>query len=741
MIRNTDPSKLSRRSFVIGAAATGGGMAIGFHLDIPGAVAQRAATKAAKATAEIPEVNAWVLIRPNDDVIVRIARSEMGQGTLTGLCQLVAEELECDWAKVKAEYPTPGMNLARKRVWGDMSTGGSRGIRGSHDYVRKGGAAARMMLLAAAAVEWKVPVGEVTVAKGVITHAASRRRTTYGRVAAAAARMTPPEPATIVLKDPKAWTIAGKPMKRLDTAPKVDGTQIYAIDVKLPGMLNAAIRDCPHFGGTLKSFDEAKVKAMPGVRHVLKIGATALAVVADTWWEAKVALDAAGIVWDAGPNAGVSSATINAFLMEGLDAKENVFVANKAGDAAAMLAAAPAAKRLVADYGSPFLNHATMEPMNCTAKWTADKCEVWVASQNGDASLAACAAAAGLKAEQCEVYKFHLGGGFGRRGFQDYVTKAVLAAKQVPGVPIKMIWSREEDMLHGRFRPISVARMSGAVDESGNLVALHMRLSGPSILAYVRPEGLQSGMDSLHFQGLFERADNPFGQIGYTVPNLLIDHAMRNTHIPPGFWRGVNHNQNAVYLECFIDELAKLAGKDPLEFRRAMMARHPKHLAVLNAAADKAGWGTPLPAGVFRGVCQHMGFGSYCAAVAEVSMKPSNKVKVHRLVIAVDSGIALNPEQIAHQVEGSVVYGLGATFYQQCTVKGGKIVEENFDTFPCLMLAEMPKVETVLVPSGGFWGGIGEPTIAVAAPAVLNAIFAATGKMPRTLPLSLHKLV
>ena len=724
MIRNRSSANVSRRSFVVGAAATGGGLALGFHLDLPAALAQRATTKA--AAAEVPEVNAWVLIRPNDDVVVRIARSEMGQGTLTGLCQLVAEELECDWAKVKAEYPTPGMNLARKRVWGDMSTGGSRGIRGSHDYVRKGGAAARMMLLAA---------------KGVITHAAPRRRTTYGRVAAAAARMTPPDPATIVLKDPKAWTIAGKPMRRLDTAPKVDGSQIYAIDVTLPGMLNAAIRDCPHFGGSLKSFDEGKVKAMPGVRHVLRIGTTALAVVADTWWEAKVALDAAGIVWDTGPNAGVSSASINAFLMEGLDAKDNVFVANKAGDAAATLASAPGTRKLVADYGSPFLNHATMEPMNCTARWTAEKCEIWVASQNGDASLAACAAAAGLKPEQCEVYKLHLGGGFGRRGFQDYVTKAVLAAKQVPGVPIKMIWSREEDMLHGRFRPISVARMSGAVDESGNLVALHMRLSGPSILAAVRPEGLQSGMDPLHFQGLHEKADNPFGQLGYTVPNLLIDHAMRNTHIPPGFWRGVNHNQNAVYLECFIDELAKLAGKDPLEFRRAMMARHPKHLAVLNAAADKAGWGQPLPAGVFRGVCQHMGFGSYCAAVAEVSMKPNNKVKVHRLVISVDSGIALNPEQIAHQVEGSVVYGLGATFHQQCTVKGGKIVEENFDTFPCLTLAEMPKVETVLVPSGGFWGGIGEPTISVAAPAVLNAIFAATAKMPRTLPLKHHKLV
>jgi isoquinoline 1-oxidoreductase beta subunit len=555
-----------------------------------------------------------------------------------------------------------------------------------------------------------------------------------------AAKLEVPDAKAITLKDPKDWKLVGKPIKRLDTAEKLNGSLVYAIDVKLPGMLNAAISDCPHFGGKLASYNEGKVKSMPGVKHVLKIGDTGLAVVADTWWHAKKALDQAAIVWDKGPNANVSSATIDAFVKGGLDATDNVFVANQSGDAAAALKTA--AKKVEAVYGSPFLNHATLEPMNCTAKWTPDKCEVWVATQAAEASLAAASAAAGLPIEKCDVYKHHLGGGFGRRGaFQDYVTKAVLAAKQVPGVPIKMIWSREEDMLHGRFRPITQCKLTGGFDDKGNLTALHMRLSGQSILVSVRPEGLQNGMDPVHFQGLHKAPGSPLGQIGYTIPNLTVDHAMRNTHVPPGFWRGVNHNQNAIYLECFMDELAKAAGKDPLEFRRSLMASQPKHLAVLNAAAEKAGWSQPAPKGVSRGICQHMGFGSYCAAVAEITMTPAGKVKVERLVVAVDCGTVCNPDQIAAQVEGSVVYGLGATFYQENTVKDGRMVQENFDTFPSFMLAEMPKVETVLVPSGGFWGGIGEPTISVAAPAVLNAIFAATGKMPRTLPLSHHKLV
>ncbi|MGE5511818.1 MAG: molybdopterin cofactor-binding domain-containing protein [Bacteroidota bacterium] len=718
--------RLDRRTFLVGSAATGG-LALGFHVPfgLDEAAAQKAASKAGS------EVNAWVYIKPNDTVVIRIARSEMGQGTLTGLAQLVAEELECDWKKVTTEYPTPGQNLARNRVWGDMSTGGSRGIRTSQEYVRKGGAAARQMLLQAAADQWKVPVAELAVANGVITHTGSKRTTTYGKVAAAAAKLQPPDPKEIKLKDPKTWKIAGQSMKRLDTPDKINGKQIYAIDLKLPGMLNAAIKDCPVFGGKVKSYDEAKVKGMPGVRHVVKVGESAVAVVGDTWWQAKKALDALPIDWDEGPNASVSSASIAERLKEGLDAPEAA-IGQKIGDAAGTIAGA--AKKVEAVYSSPYVNHATMEPMNCTAKITADRCEVWVSTQSADAALAAASEASGLPQSKCEVYKFHLGGGFGRRGaFHDFVKQAVLIAKQIPDVPIKLVWSREEDMTHGFYRPVSQCKLSAGLDDKGNLVGLHMRLSGPSILHQLFPQRLEGGVDRLHFQGLL--AD----EFAYSIPNLLIDHALRATHVPIGFWRGVNHNQNAIFMESFIDEVAHAAGKDPLDFRRAMMRSHPKQLNVLNAAAEKAGWTTPPPAGVFRGICQNTGFGSHCAAVAEVSVE-QGKLKVHRLVVAVDCGIAVNPDQIAAQVEGSVVYGLGAALYQENTVKDGRIVEENFDSFESMMLAEMPKVETVLVPSGGFWGGIGEPTIAVAAPAVLNAIFAATGKRVRTLPLKHAKL-
>jgi isoquinoline 1-oxidoreductase beta subunit len=721
---------LSRRSFLVGTAAAGGGLSLGFH--IPFGIEDAAAQKAAATANPGAEVNAWVFIKPNDTVVVRIARSEMGQGTLTGLAQLVVEELECDWNKVTTEYPTPGQNLARNRVWGDMSTGGSRGIRSSHEYVRKGGAAARSMLLQAAAERWKVPVAELAVSKGVVTHTQGKRTTTYGKLAAAAAKLPPPDPKEVKLKDPKDWTVAGQSMKRLDTAEKVNGKQIYAIDLKLPGMLNAAIKDCPVFGGKLTSYDEAAVKAMPGVRHVVRVGETAVAVVADTWWQAKKALDALPVVWDEGENAKISSAIIAERLKEGLEAADAA-IGQKIGDAQGAISGA--AKKVEAVYHSPFVNHATMEPMNTTAKYTADRCEVWVPTQNGEAALAAAAEASGLPLAKCEVYKIHLGGGFGRRGaFHDYVKQAVLIAKQIPDMPIKMIWSREEDMMHGFYRPVQQCKLTAGLDDKNNLVGLHMRLSGPSILNQLFPQRLQGGVDKLHFQGLL--AD----EFGYSIPNLLIDHAQRPTHVPIGFWRGVNHNQNAIFIESFIDEVAHAAGRDPLEFRRAMMKSHPKHLGVLNAAAEKAGWTTQPPAGIFRGLCQNTGFGSHCAAVAEVSME-RNKVKVHRLVIAVDCGIAVNPDQIAAQVEGSVVYGLGAAFYQENTVKGGRIVEENFDSFETLMLAGMPKVETVLVPSGGFWGGVGEPTIAVAAPAVLNAIFAATGKRVRSMPLKNEKLV
>ncbi|GIL41626.1 xanthine dehydrogenase family protein molybdopterin-binding subunit [Roseiterribacter gracilis] len=720
----TQTLRPSRRNFIAGSAATAGALTFGFHIP----------ALAADPKAATPEINAWVVVKPDETVVVRIARSEMGQGTLTGLAQLVAEELECDWNKVTTEYPTPGQNLARNRVWNNFSTGGSRGIRESQDYVRKGGAAARMMLVQAAADGWKVPVAECTVEKGVITHGASKRNTTYGKVAAAAAKLTPPT--DIPLKDPKTWTIAGKPLKRLDTADKLTGKQIYGIDLKMPNMLNAAIKDCPVFGGKVKSFDAAKVEKMPGVKKVLQVGDSAVAVVAATWWQAKKALDALPIVWDEGPNATASSAAFAAVMKEGLDAPE-AFVGNQVGDAKAAIAGA--VKKVEAVYSTPHQNHATMEPMNATAIYTPEKCEVWTPTQNGEAALAAAAEASGLPPAKCDVYKLLLGGGFGRRGaVHDWVRQVVTIAKLMPGTPIKLIWSREEDMTHGRYHPVMQCKLVGGLDAQGNLVGMTMRLSGQSILAAVAPAALQNGKDPATFQGL--NPPGPEASIGYTVPNLLIDHAMRNPHVPPGFWRGVNLNQNTIFLECFMDELANAAGQDPLEFRRKLMANSPKHLAVLNAVAEKAGWGKPAPAGVFRGLAQTMGFGSYVAACAEVSVSDKGALKIHRIVAATDPGHAVNPQQINAQVEGSFVYGLSAALYGECTVKNGRIEQENFDSYPVMHMEDMPVVETILMPSGGFWGGVGEPTIAVAAPAVLNAIYAATKVRIRQLPVKDQKL-
>ncbi|NRF69330.1 xanthine dehydrogenase family protein molybdopterin-binding subunit [Aquincola sp. S2] len=723
---------MKRREFIAATgAASAGGFTLGFHIP---AVPQAAAN---------PELNAWVLIKPDDTVIIRIARSEMGQGSLTGLAQLVAEELECDWAKVSTEYPTPGQNLKRNRAWGNFSTGGSRGVRESHDYVRKGGAAARMMLVQAAAEQWKVPAAECTAAASVITHTTSGKRTSYGKVAAAAAKLTPPT--EITLKDPKSWKIAGKPVKRLDTADKLNGRQVYGMDLALPGMLNAAIRDCPVIGGKVKRFDAASIAGRRGVKKVVPVGDSAVAVVADTWWHAKSALDALTIEWDEGPHAKLSSADVAALLKAGLDAPEAV-VGHERGKARETLAGA--ARTIEAVYSYPYQNHATMEVMNATARFTPgsagtpERCEVWTPTQNGESALAATAEAAGLPAAQCEVYKLHLGGGFGRRGMTDWIRQVVAIAKELPGTPVKLIWSREEDMLHGFFHPITMCKLKAGLDAQGQLQALHMRTSGQSILAGLFPQNVRNGLDPVVFQGL--NNGGPEGAFGYGVPNLLVDHAMRNPPVRPGFWRGVNLNHNAIYVECFLDEIAHATQQDPLALRRQLLAGSPKHLAVLNAVAERAGWDRPAaPIGglpVHRGLAQIMGFGSYVAACAEVSVSPAGALKIHRIVAATDSGHAVNPQQIEAQVEGSFAYGLSAALYGECTIKDGRMQQANFDTYPVLQMAAMPKVETIVMPSGGFWGGVGEPTIAVAAPAVLNAIFAATGKRIRELPLKHHDL-
>ena len=713
-----DSPKLDRRAFVIGTAAAGAGLTVGFSLD---------PADAADAT---PEVNAWAVINPDDSVVIRIAKSEMGQGTLTGLAQLTAEELGCDWSKVSTEFPTPGQNVARKRVWGDYFTAGSQGVRSSQELVRKGGAAARMMLIQAAANDWKVPAEECSAANSVISHTKTDRKTTFGKVAAAAAKIDPPK--DIPLKDPKTWTIAGKPLKRLDTPPKIVGKPLYGIDVREPNMLYAAISQCPVFGGKLQSVDEAKVHDMPGVKKVVKVGDNSVAVVAESWWRAKKALEAMPISWDEGENVKVSSASIAQWLKEGLDTDEG-FVGNKVGDAKAALSGA---KIVEATYSYPYQSHAPMEPMNATALYTADKCTVWCPTQNGEAALAAVAEASGLQVAQCDVIKTYLGGGFGRRGQTDYVRQAVAIAKELPGTPIKLLWTREEDTTHDVYHPVTQCKMRAAFDDKKNLVALHMRISGQSIVAYQLPSRLVNGMDPFVFShGLAPKG--PEGEFGYNIPNLLIDHAMRNPPIPPGFWRGVNLNHNAIYVETFVDQLAHEVGEDPLAFRLKYLK--PKHAAVLRAVAEKAGYDKPLPKGVYRGIAQIMGFGSYVAAVAEVSVT-NGHLDIHRIVGGTNCGHAANPEQVMRQIEGSFVYGLSAMLYGECTVRAGRIEQKNFDTYQVMRMEEMPKVEFVVMPDGEFWGGVGEPTIAVAAPAVLNAIFAATGKRIYNFPLKNNDL-
>jgi len=707
--------ELNRRNFV--AATIAGAFSLGWKVP---AYAETTAPTDGGA-----EVGVWAVVHPDDTVVIRIARSEMGQGTFTGLAQLVADEMDAEWSKVRAEYVAPEVNLANKRAWGDMSTGGSRGIRASVDYVRKGGAAARAMLIEAAAKQWGVPATACSASASVITHTPSGKTLRYGEVAVAASKLD--VPTDVAVKQPSEWKIIGKGVKRLDTVEKLSGKQIFAIDVQLPDMLNATIAQSPVFGGKLVSFDAKAIEGMPGVRHVVAVGDNAVAVVADKFFQAKTALAKLPIVWDEAGNGGVSSATIAAQLREGLEAKQ-AGVGLKQGDIDAAFSGA--AHRMEAVYGTPFLNHATLEPMNCTARVADGKVEIWVPSQNGDASLAAAAEAAGVKLPDVKVNKLHLGGGFGRRGQQDYVRQAVLVAKQTGGRPVKLIWTREEDMQHGFYRPIGQARMSGAMDANGNVTGLRMRISAPSIVAYLFPSGLVNGVDKIAFQGMNAE------EFGYmAVPNILIDHAIRTTPVPVGFWRGVNVNQNTVFMECFVDEMAHAAGKDPLEFRRAMMGKNPKHLAILNAVAAKAGWGTKLPDGVFRGVAQNCGFGSYVAAVAEVTVSDKGELKILRIVAGTDPGYAVNPDQIDAQVDGSFAYGLSAMLYSENTIEKGRVVEGNFDTYQVARMADMPKVETIMVPSGGFWGGVGEPTIAVAAPAVLNAIFAATGKRIRQLPL------
>ncbi|HSN19964.1 MAG TPA: molybdopterin cofactor-binding domain-containing protein [Usitatibacter sp.] len=709
---------IDRRQFLKASVAAGGALALEFSLPAAAGVLDMS------RPGEKPEVTHWIVIHPDDRVVIRIARSEMGQGSMTGLAQLVAEELGCDWHKVSTEFASPNEHIRRHRIWGSMSTGGSAAIRTSQDYLRKSGAAAREMLVSAAAAQWKVPASECRAEKGVITH--GKRRTTYGRIAARAAKLEAPK--DVALKDAKDWTIAGHSVARLDIPAKVLGKPVFAVDVQLPGMLMASIVQCPVFLGKVKSVDASAAQKMRGVKGVVKEEGF-VAVVADNWWRANEAAKKLKIEWDGGEYADASSETIMASFKQGLDATD-LASARKLGDATTAMRSA--AKVIGAEYGSPYLSHATLEPMTCTAWFRKDgTLEVWTATQNAEASLATAAETAGLPLEKVEVNKPLLGGGFGRRGApQDYVRQGVLIAKRFPGTPVKLIWSREEDMQHGFYRPASLVRMQAGLDAQGKLVALKSTIACPSILALLRPEAIKNGID---FTAVRTLSDAP-----YTIPNQACRYAMRNGHVPVGFWRAPGL-QNAFYRECFLDEVAHAADRDPVEFRLAMLKPGDKNRGVLEAVAKAASWGSPLPEGVGRGVAVADGFGSYTAMVAEASVK-DGAIRVHRIVFAIDSGYVVNPDACRAQAEGNVVFNLGQLF-QQHTVKDGRIVQSNFHDFPLpAMPLTPPKVEVLLVPTGGFWGGHGEPGALCVVPSVLNAVFAATGTRIRSLPVKPEKL-
>ena len=672
------------------------------------------------------EVNAWLIIGSDDTVTIRVAQSEMGQGVFTSMPMIVAEELACDWTKVRAEYASANRSLRQNRVYQRMATGGSRAVRGSREYLQQAGASARARLIAAAAQQWGVPASECKAENGTVVHTASGRKVNYGAVAAAAAGVKlDAEPA---IKKPEQFTLLGKPQKRLDVPPKVNGTATFGIDVRLPDMLYASVMTCPVFGGKLKSYNFDAIKSMPGVKAAVEVP-NGIAVVADSFWRAKTALEVMPIEWDLGEHANTSSADFQKMFRAALD-KEGV-VANEKGDALAALKGA--AKVVEADYEVPYLAHATMEPMNCTAQVTPERVDVWLGTQNPEGALTATAELLGVAPDNVYVHTCFLGGGFGRRFYNDDVKQAVTIAKAMAGKPVKMIWTREEDMRHDFYRPMAAIRFRAGLDANGVPVAYLNRSVTHSILSWVRPDAVKSGIDSSSVEGL---ANTP-----YAFGQQRIEHLIQNTHVPVGFWRSVGGSQNAFAIESFMDELAHAAGKDAVEFRRMLLKGRPDWLLVLDTMAQKANWGKQLPKGSAQGVAIFESYGSVMGQVAEVSVSKKGEVRVEHVVCAVDCGHVVNPRTIEEQMESGVVYGLTALLYGQISIEKGRVAEGNFDTYQMLRLNAMPEVETHLALSGGDkWGGIGEPSVPTIIPAVCNAIFKITGKRIRSLPLSNHDL-
>jgi isoquinoline 1-oxidoreductase subunit beta len=705
----------SRRDFLKTGAVAGGGLVIALYLPPANRVA-------AQQTAASFAPNAFLRIGPDDSVTMIVNHSEMGQGVYTALPMLVAEELDADWSKVRVES-APVDAAYNHTAFGIQMTGGSSSTWSEYDRLRKAGATARAMLIAAAAQTWNVDAASCTTENGHVMHAASKRSLSYGRLAEKASGMTPPQ--NVTLKDPKNFKLIGKPVKRLDTPEKTDGKGLFGLDVTVPGMLVAVVARPPVFGGKAKSFDATKAKAIPGVRHVVEID-RGIAVVADGFWSAKLGRDALVVVWDEGPLAGLDSRTQREQYAE--LAKGPGVVALKKGDVATAMNGA--AKKLDAVYEVPYLAHATMEPLNCVADVRADSCEVWTGTQMQTLELAVAAKTAGLKPEQVKIHTMLLGGGFGRRAVVDchFVQEAVQLSKTIQA-PVKVVWTREDDIRGGYYRPAAYHSLSGALDAAGNPVAWQQRIVCQSFMAGTPFESFifKDGVDSTAVEGV--------NDLPYDIPNALAEWKQAPSGVPTLWWRSVGHSHTAFAVESFLDELAHAAGKDPLEFRRALLGKNPRHKGVLELAAEKAGWGKPLPAGRGRGLAVHESFGSFVAQVAEVSVSKEGKVNVDRVVCAIDCGPTVNPDTIRAQMEGGIVFGLTAALYGEITFENGRVKQRNFHDYPMLRMNEMPVVETYIVASTDKMGGVGEPGVPPIAPAVTNAIFAATGRRIRRLPI------
>jgi isoquinoline 1-oxidoreductase beta subunit len=696
--------KTSRRSFLQVGASASAGLLVGFYLP--------ESSKLAAQTADTA-LNAWIHVAPDDTVTFMIHKVEMGQGTVTSLSQLLAEELECDWGKFRTEFPPVD------KAFGFQGVVGSQSIRTSWDPLRNAGATAREMLVQAGAQSWGVDKSACRAESGSVINNATGAKLSYGKLAASAAKL--PVPSNIALKDPKQFKLIGKSLKRLDTPDKVTGRTKFGIDQRREGMMYAAMSRCPVFGGKAVSFDDTKAKAFPGVKQVVKTS-RGVAVVADNTWSAIQASRLLNVTWDEGPNANQTSANISKTFAERVQ-KPGVEV-SRTGNVETGLAGA--AKKIEAVYEAPFLAHATMEPMNCTADVRADGCDVWASTQMQTLAQGAAAQASGLPAEKVRIHSQFMGGGFGRRGMTDYVTEAVEVSKAI-GAPVKVTWSREDDMHHDNYRPASYSKFEAGLDADGWPVAWHNRIACPSI-TNSSGQPPQNGIDRTSTEGSHD--------MGYGIPNKLVDYHWTEVGIPVTYWRAVGYTQNTFFVESFMDEVAAAGRKDPVEMRRKLLAQNPRLLGVLELAAQKSDWSKPLPAGRFRGVAVVNNVGSYTAQVAEVSVD-KGKLKVHRIVTAVDCGHVVNPAIVEQQMRSAIVYALSAALKGQITIDKGRVQQNNFDRYDVIRIDEAPVVEVYIVPSTANPGGIGEAGVPAVAPAVANAVFAATGKRIRKLPIQL----